>query len=536
MFGRWLIDDAAISFAYARNFIHGHGLVSQPGVPPVEGYSNGLWVFLCSPLFLDDPIDPSLRIKVLSGLLVWAAFATLHRAVRRYLCVGELAPYVTFGLLAALACSTSFVVWTCSGLENPLYACLVAVYLLLVLRHGHGEGRAVSAAGAALVAVSLAMTRPDGVLFGTVLPLVVLLRPASQDADATTKRRELASYVITGLLLGGVFLAFRLAYFGDLYPNTYHAKGGPSLSSLWRIVTFAEHDWRRNAAVIFSIFGWTSVAMTIAILLPMLVPALRLSRPAMRIQATWLMALVAFLIYALLPGDWMGEWRFATPLIMMAWTCAFVAIAQGVACLRGRWATRRRLVLAAAALVILAHAAWMHWPRTRAFAEEPTVPFERVVSEYGLRFNDYADRLGIDDATMLCPDLGGTLYFSRHRVIDLAGLADREIAQLRKHEPKVLRDYVLGTLKPTFVHVHDPWARSVYLHDDPRFAVDYAPIVAIPVGSDPITGQPRYYNGEWVRRDALTDLSKLEALQQWMQTNPPLPALHDSGVVAFPRD
>ncbi len=178
----------------------------------------------------------------------------------------------------------------------------------------------------------------------------------------------------------------------------------------------------------------------------------------------------------------------------------------------------------------------MHWPCSRAFAEAPTVPFEQVVSEYGLRLNDYADRLGIEGATMLCPDLGGTLYSSRHRVIDLAGLADREIAQRRNHEPKVLRDYVLTTLKPTFIHVHGSWAQSVHLHHDPRFAAAHAPITATPVGTDAQTGRPRYYNGEWVRRDAVDDPAKLEALQQWMQTNPPLPTLRDPGVVAFPGD
>ena len=37
VFGTWIADDAGISFAYARNLAAGHGLVSQPGVTPVEG-------------------------------------------------------------------------------------------------------------------------------------------------------------------------------------------------------------------------------------------------------------------------------------------------------------------------------------------------------------------------------------------------------------------------------------------------------------------------------------------------------------------
>ena len=40
------LDDAFISFRYARNLVEGAGLVWNPGEPPVEGYSNFLWVLL----------------------------------------------------------------------------------------------------------------------------------------------------------------------------------------------------------------------------------------------------------------------------------------------------------------------------------------------------------------------------------------------------------------------------------------------------------------------------------------------------------
>ena len=42
----WYIDDAAISFSFARNLADGHGLVAQAGGERVEGYSNPLWVAL----------------------------------------------------------------------------------------------------------------------------------------------------------------------------------------------------------------------------------------------------------------------------------------------------------------------------------------------------------------------------------------------------------------------------------------------------------------------------------------------------------
>ena len=51
LFGSWLMDDAGVSFAYARTLATGHGLVSQPGAPPVEGYSNFLWVLVLAVFF-----------------------------------------------------------------------------------------------------------------------------------------------------------------------------------------------------------------------------------------------------------------------------------------------------------------------------------------------------------------------------------------------------------------------------------------------------------------------------------------------------
>ena len=50
----WYVEDAAISFAYARHLAHGDGLVAFVGGERIEGYSNPLWVLLLTPLELVD--------------------------------------------------------------------------------------------------------------------------------------------------------------------------------------------------------------------------------------------------------------------------------------------------------------------------------------------------------------------------------------------------------------------------------------------------------------------------------------------------
>src|SRR4029077_17808953 len=49
---------------------------------------------------------------------------------------------------------------------------------------------------------------------------------------------RLAAYAGAFALLFGSFLLFRVLYFGDLYPNTYYAKGSPSPLALLPLLTF----------------------------------------------------------------------------------------------------------------------------------------------------------------------------------------------------------------------------------------------------------------------------------------------------------
>src|SRR5205823_2454437 len=81
--GTWLIDDAGISFAYARSLATGQGLVAQPGTEPVEGFSNPLWTFLLAALFRLGLFDVVWTPKVLSVMLVAVTFAVVTGELRR---------------------------------------------------------------------------------------------------------------------------------------------------------------------------------------------------------------------------------------------------------------------------------------------------------------------------------------------------------------------------------------------------------------------------------------------------------------------
>ena len=136
LFWGWIVDDAGISFAYARNFVDGHGLVSQPGFERVEGYSNPLWVFAQMPFMVVGLFDPVITPKVLSLGLVGASFVLIYQTMA--LAVGPQGgrwTQVALGLpLLLLSLNTSFVVWTTSGLENPLFVFELSLMLYIAMR------------------------------------------------------------------------------------------------------------------------------------------------------------------------------------------------------------------------------------------------------------------------------------------------------------------------------------------------------------------------------------------------------------------
>ena len=85
-----LFDDALISMRYARNLVEGHGLVWNPGGPPVEGYTNLLWTLWMAVLHLPGPPESKISLLVrLSGALLLVLNVLAVGAVARRLAPGS---------------------------------------------------------------------------------------------------------------------------------------------------------------------------------------------------------------------------------------------------------------------------------------------------------------------------------------------------------------------------------------------------------------------------------------------------------------
>jgi hypothetical protein len=511
LFRWWLIDDAGISIAYARNLAHGHGLVAQPGVAPVEGFSNPLWTLLIAPLVASPAVDPTLPLKLASLALVLGTFVLVALVARRLFGSSWRSGAVTLASLAFVSLDTGFVVWTTSGLENPLYAFLCALVCLLGVGSAaesgrRGPGREI---GAGLVAAALALTRPDGIVFLVAFPLVLAVGVARAPSTWRTGLLRLAVHLGAVLTPIAVYLGFRLVYFGDLLPNTYRAKGAELLSA--GTSRFLEDCAGRGLDVVRGVFaGWTVPVLLLLAggLLHLVVRRWRTSAVVLLLPAL----LCAGAIYCLLPDDWMAEYRFATPLLLLLPLVLFGLLAELLAdlALPSRASVA---VFSGVAMLLVLHTGAVHVHRTMAFARAPVVPFAAVVDHCAKQFDDYADELGLTEASLLCPDVGGTLCASRLRVCDLAGLSDRRLARLINTGPRATGDYVLGELCPTFIHVHDYWSGHAGLFADRRFRRLYATIWERPSAWGLRRGDSTLCDGDYVRRDVLDSERALARLR-----------------------
>lgn len=492
VYGSWLIDDAAITFAYARNLANGVGHVLQPGAMPVEGYSNPTWLVLLTlgqALGLFDSgavfgipdyvaFPKLLALGCCAGVLGFSYVAARPLTDR-----AAWAPLVTGAVLAALP---SFVIWSFSGLENPLYALITAALATLLLRAKLAKTllcpRVAAVSGG--LAVLAAMTRPDGALLAASFPLLAAWSLRSERGAAI---RAIAVSCASFVVPFGLFLAWRYVHFGLLVPNTAVAKGGIALGS--------EQVDRLRELLAYP--GWLATA---AFLLGVAVLASRREHRAP--LAGLLIPLTLVVIsYTLLPQDWMSQHRFATPVwTLVALTTALI-VTVGVA--RARSGGRVALVL----IVVLAGIAG--GPRLHgdaaSFRAAPDVPLCSIVERYGHVPDHYADLLRLRSGTLLVPDVGGTALTSRLHVVDLAGLTDAAIAQHhRRGDMSGLRDHVFDRVRPTIIHAHGHWSATTGVLDDPRLARDY-----VLVHSDR-TMAP---NQDWIRREMVPDPARLAALR-----------------------
>jgi len=251
----WTADDAFISFRYARNLVDGLGLVFNAG-ERVEGFTNLSWTLWAA-----------VGLKLGFAAEAWANFwglvcylATIvllwvqHRSDARVWTDGRfVVPVAALG--AALA--VDWATWSVSGMETALFTLLLTAAFVAAARSlSKEEGGGGWWLLAGLLSGLAALTRPDGMLPAYVIGLASLVwgRP---------RMRAAIGFALGFAVVWLPATSWRVAYYGDFFPNTYYAKSAwlPWYEQGWHYAAlFFERYWPLLAGPILliaaAIVGW----------------------------------------------------------------------------------------------------------------------------------------------------------------------------------------------------------------------------------------------------------------------------------------
>ena len=203
-----VIDDAFIVFRYADHLIAGLGPVFNPG-ERVEGFTSPSWLLLLA-AGRALGVDYFSLVTVLGIGFGIAALVASHDLARR---VAPGWPALIAPVL--LAVHPGFSMWSVHGLETALFVALATAGL------SAWAGDRPRAAGAWLGAAF--WTRPEAAMVAVLLAAAALAR---------RERRRAVELAVPFAAIALPLLALRLAYYGSIAPNTFHAKTGGGIGRI----------------------------------------------------------------------------------------------------------------------------------------------------------------------------------------------------------------------------------------------------------------------------------------------------------------
>lgn len=469
--GTWVIDDAEITYSYARGLVRGNGFGVSAEGPRVEGFSNPLMLLVSTAAAAASLLDPFVFHVVLEalefGLLLFLVWSILGAIVRGYV-LGRVLLTLVFASLELLTPATS--IWYGSGLENLQVTLAIA---FLVFRFNAITERPCAPLDALAIIIA-ALVRPEGILYGISASMGALAH-AWIACDATRRRRLLRASAVAWSLAGTVLaigLVLRWSIFASLLPNTYWAKVGrsaPAVSGenyLRELLTYA-------GAGVFAAVG-------------LLVPV---SRPARGTKIMLLCLVPTALALPVVGGrDWMGEHRFGTAYLATVHLLFVVVLAGARA---PAWLSRRSRLRAAVAtavpLLAVAAVGTMH-RRVSNFYGKQRATIDNVMDLQGLVRVDVQRHLGLFEPVVALGDAGGSRLVGKMQLVDTLALTDFHVPHVRA-DPQLLHRYQMGERSIDIAVWHGAGALPAQ-----AFGSELVSIAAFPES-------PRTF---WVRRDILT--------------------------------
>jgi hypothetical protein len=422
------VDDAYITFRYARNLIDGLGLVYNAG-EYVEGYSNFLWLLMVA-AGMKLGFDPIIVAKILgaasgAGAILCSFWLFGIFTVKRWSLFALIAP-------ALLAVNSYFCSWSVAGLETSFFAFLLILSLALFFRE-ESKGHPISAYIFSLVC----LTRPEGfayfaVFIATDWILWFLSQRSRKKFQLIPTPHHKWFYGIV-LVTVASLTVFRLVYFDSLLPNTFHAKV---------IVPFQEINFSYLMDYFTYPYGTLLVAFIISTIAAIRFTGRNVWLPIALLICNWF-----FILYSWL--DWMWNYRFHMYTLPILLTVMGLGLFQLFQCSAKLPLFFRRVAITAGILTLACLVTYAHTNLNtksksdygrRAAIQMKENAWGRTVWEriQGLmqkqlwitpglgREAEYLLENSTEDSTVGMRDIGFPGYICNCRVFDMAMLIHRE--------------------------------------------------------------------------------------------------------------
>jgi hypothetical protein len=282
--------------------------VWNAGEPPVEGYTNFLWVIFNSFGLLIglQPEFVSRLIGILSGII---AIVYIYFAGKKF---AGFNPTVSLLPCLLLAVSGPYATWASSGMETNLFTLLLFAGLYHNIKYQFVQ-KINSVIYSFIFLLLATLTRPEG--FGIFLILFFITFLVGIRTEKTHRIRPvLLAALFFYLIPFTIYFIWRATYFGYLLPNTYYAKTGGGFNQIIRGLKY------------FYFFGLHFLLPLVPLIAFFLFTDLKKSKKFIneisgdeKKSYTLLIFFCVFVIYTLyiiyVGGDYMAMYRFFVPVL-----------------------------------------------------------------------------------------------------------------------------------------------------------------------------------------------------------------------------
>ena len=498
--GERMIDDAYITFRYARNLATGLGLVYNAG-ERVLGTTTPLYTLLMAGLafVLHSQNFPALAVWVnaLADGFTCALLIPLGESLSGNKWVGAAAG----ALYAVAAFSVTFAI---GGMETSVFVLLLVLTAFLYLRPDSTPIRPYAHTPLWPLTAALALlTRPDALIFIGPLAVAAAVRIAFSAQPLRQKTREAAQAAFIFAAPVVPWFVFATLYYGSPLPHSiaaksaaYHLQPLEGFVRLWQHYSTPFFEQATFEKIPFGNY-WPLPGLVIYLSL-FLIGALAFARRDRRNLAVTAYPLLYFAAFAL-ANPLLFRWYLTPPLPFY-----FLGLLGGVARIGGQrmevggqtsdlppLTSHLPFALACAAFLFFSLRAWTLTPDHGPQRPAPQMAWFKLEELYTQVGKELAPEMS-PDTVIAAGDIGALGYFSGGRILDTLGLVSPESTAYYPLPPAQLAiTYAISAdliadRKPDYVVFLDVYGRRTLL-TDPRFVRDYTLRQKIPTdiyGSD----------------------------------------------------